>query len=144
MAEVVYCLNAYVGEPCKSQVKWLGENDVAQLNAHLHLCEQSPMDESQFRALYQQNIARYCLLYIDGVPVARGAVERYSENTWEAADIRVARKYRGKGLAKEMLRFLSQHIIAYGKIATCRTQEDNVAMQKIIHAVGYIQKEEIA
>jgi predicted GNAT family acetyltransferase len=139
MAEIMYYLETYEGESCASQVAWLGENDAEKLNAHLKRCGQSPMDEDLFRALYQQGIARYCLLYINDIPVARGAVEFYSEAAWEAADIRTAREYRCRGLAKELLRFLSQYIVAHAKIATCRTQEDNIAMQKVIHAIGYKQ-----
>jgi len=141
MAEIMHYLKVYESEPCQSHVVWLGEDDVDKLNEHLILCGQKPMDEKRYRELYQQNLARYCLLYVDGVPAARGAVEPYSENAWEAADIRVAGEYRCRGLAKEILRFLSPYIIAHGKTATCRTEEHNIAMQKAMLAVGYIRGE---
>ena len=106
-------------------------------NEHLILVGQQPGKDKWLREIYQAGIARYCLLYHDGLPVARGAVEPLNDNVWEAADMRIAKVYRGKGFAKEMLRFLSQYIIEHGKIASCRTEEDNEAMQAVIKSIGY-------
>ena len=47
----------------------------------------------------------------NGLPVARGAVEPYSDGMWEAADIYTAREYRGRGLAKETLRHAAAEIL---------------------------------
>jgi len=138
MAEIVYQLSEYTAVPCRARIEWLGENDSALLNEHLLLAGQQPMKDRHFRKTYRKGIACYCLLWHDGLPVARGAVEPYSEQAWEAADIRTAVDYRGRGFATEILRFLTQYIITHGKIATCRTEEDNYAMQKAIAAVGYI------
>jgi len=137
MAEIRYQITRCKEAPCRSRIEWLGEDDSAKLNKHLVLAGQKPIKDKQFREMYRKGIARYCLLYHDGLPVARGAVEPYSEHAWEAADIRTANAYRGRGFAKEMLRFLTQHILAQGKIATCRTEEDSFAMQTVIKFVGY-------
>ena len=141
MAEIMHYLLTYEDIPCSSDIVWLTEHDCDKLNEHLVLCGQKPMKKRRYRKIYREGLARYCLLYIDGVPAARGAIEPYSERCWEAADIRVAREYRCRGLAKEILRFLSPMIIAEGKIATCRTEEHNIAMQKAMRAVGYVRGE---
>ena len=141
MAEIMHYLLTYEDVPCSSNVVWLAEDDAGKLNEHLALCDQKPMDEARYRQLYWDGVARYCLLYVDGLPVARGAVEPYSETAWEAADIRVAVEYRCRGLAKEILRFLSPYIISHGVAATCRTEEHNIAMQKAMRAVGYVRGE---
>ena len=140
MAEMMFRLihgTCELHQPMKHDIEWLSENDSEKLNAHLVLAGQKPMEDERYRALYRNGVARYCLLYNNGVPVARGAVEPYSEDAWEAADIRTAREYRRRGFAKEILRFLSREILAHKKIATCRTEEDNLPMQKVLQFVGY-------
>ena len=142
MAEILYKLKNYSDFPCKSNVTWLTENDMAKLNEHLILAGQKPGKDDYLREMQDKGIARYCLLYHHGIPVARGAVEPYSNEMWEAADIRTVRAFRNKGFAKEILRFLSRYIIEHGKIATCRTEEDNFAMQNVIKSIGYGEMEQ--
>ena len=121
-----------------TRIEWLTENDSAKFNEHLVLAGQNPGDDKWFRGMYRNGTARYCLLYYNELPVARGAIEPYSEQSWEAADIRTAKDYRCKGFAKEILRFLSQSIIVeHGRIATCRTEKHNIAMQKVMNYIGY-------
>ena len=135
--EILYQLSNYTGIASNSCIEWLTENDYVKFNEHLLLSGQKPGTDEDFRNMYRDGTARYCLLYSDNLPVARGAVEPYSEQAWEAADIRTAKDYRCKGFAKEILRFLSQYIIEHGKLATCRTEKDNIAMQKVIKSIGY-------
>lgn len=137
MAEIIYQLTKYTDSPYQSDIVWLTEDDMEKLNKHLVFAGQKPGSEDWLKKMYQANTARYCLLYYNGLPVARGAVEPYCEHAWEAADIRTVKEYRGRGFAKEILRFLSQYIIDHGKIATCRTEEENYAMQKVIKAINY-------
>ncbi len=137
MAEIIYTLMHHAGAASTSRIEWLSEHDCDKFNAHLQLAGQKPIDEARYEAMYQKGIARYCLLYLDGLPVARGAIEPYSKRMWEAADIRVAPAYRGRGLATDILRFLSLAITKSGKTATCRTEEDNTAMRRAMARVGY-------
>jgi predicted GNAT family acetyltransferase len=137
MAEIIYQLRQYTGAPHRSSIVWLGENEMDMFNEHLVLVGQQPGKDEWLKEIYQAGIARYCLLYHDGLPVARGAVEPLNDDVWEAADMRIAKAYRGRGFTKEMLRFLSQYIIEHGKIASCRTEEDNEAMQAVIKSIGY-------
>ena len=137
MAEILYKLTNYSDLPCKSNVIWLTGNDMARLNEHLILAGQKPRNDDFIREMRDKGIARYCMLYHHGIPVARGAVEPYSNEIWEAADIRTVGAFRNKGFAKEILRFLSRYIIEHGKIATCPTEEDNFAMQNVIKSIGY-------
>jgi len=139
MAEIIYHLTQYAAAPPQSNIVWLTAHDVVKFNEHLLLVGQTPSKESQFNTMVQVGGVRYCLLYHDGLAVARGAVEPLDNNVWEAADIRTAKAYRNRGFATEILRFLSQHIIEHGKIASCRTEEDNEAMRAIIEAIGYQQ-----
>ena len=137
MAEIIYQLKQHAGATHQSHIMWLAEDDMDKFNEHLVLVGQKPGKDDWLKEMYQAGTARYCLLYHDGIPVARGAVEPLTDEVWEAADMRTAKAHHGKGFAKEILRFLSQYIIEHGKIASCRTEEDNVAMQKVIKSIGY-------
>ena len=79
----------------------------------------------------------YYLLYVDGKPVARCAIERYSDASWEAGDVKTAREYRNRGLSKEIVSFVTRRILAQGKIVTCSTLPTNLAMLNVIHSLGF-------
>jgi RimJ/RimL family protein N-acetyltransferase len=79
----------------------------------------------------------YCGLFKEGKMVARAAAEKYLDDKWETADVRVWRSERGKGFAKQICYFVTKFILENNKIATCRTEEDNIAMQHVINALGF-------
>lgn len=79
----------------------------------------------------------YYLLFIADKPVARCAIERYSNTAWEAADVKTALNYRNKGLSKEVVSFVTRKILEQGKAATCSTMPDNYPMLKVIASLGY-------
>ncbi len=135
--EVMYLLREYHGVPCMNRIEWLTANDMVKMNKHLVLCGQKPRKGDWLHEIYKNGTARYCLLYIDDIPVARGSVEPYSDAMWEAADIRVAREFRNRGLAKEILRFLCVDILSHGKIVSCRTERDNIAMRNALETIGF-------
>jgi len=81
--------------------------------------------------------APYCGLFKDGKMVARAAAEKYLPDKWETADVRVCRSERGKGYAKQICYFVTKFILENNKIATCRTEEHNIAMQHVIHSLGF-------
>lgn len=136
-SEVMYLLREYHGVSCMSRIEWLTVDDIVKINKHLILCGQKPREGDWLREIYKNGTARYCLLYIDDIPVARGAVEPYCDAMWEAADIRVVREFRNRGLAKEILRFLCADILSHGKIVSCRTERDNIAMRSALDTIGF-------
>ena len=79
----------------------------------------------------------YCGLFKDGRMAARAAVEKYSEDKWETADVRVWQTERNKGYARQICYFVTKYILENNKTATCRTEEDNIAMQHVINALGF-------
>ena len=80
MAEIIYQLRQYTGAPHRSSIVWLGENEMGKFNEHLVLVGQQPGKDEWLKEIYQAGIARYCLLYHDGLPVARGAVEPLNDD----------------------------------------------------------------
>ncbi len=79
----------------------------------------------------------YFQLYDEGIPVARGCIERYSYEFWEAADIRTYEEFRGRGFGMVITAYLTNRIIAAGKTATCRTLPRNLSMARLMEKCGY-------
>ena len=81
--------------------------------------------------------AEYYQLFLDGVPVVQGCIEKYSFEFWEAADIRTVKEYRNRGFGWQMTAFLTNKIVEAGKTATCRTLPGNAGMNRVIEKCGY-------
>ena len=74
----------------------------------------------------------YYGLYVNGVRVSGGSIEKYTPDKWETASIRTEQDQRGHGYASQIVYFITKKILEQGKIATIRTFEENYAMTKII------------
>ena len=79
----------------------------------------------------------YCGLIKNGKMIARAAAEKYLDEKWETGDVRVWVSERGNGYAKQICYFVTKFILSSNKIATCRTEEHNAAMQSVINALGF-------
>lgn len=115
-------------------------------NKHLRLCKPTHKrllfrgaSEKEWKSWLDEG-TEYYLLFVDDKPVARCAIERYSDSAWEAADVKTVLNYRNKGLSKEIVSFVTQKILEQGKTATCSTMPDNYAMLKVINSLGYIRR----
>lgn len=83
-----------------------------------------------------EDIQYYGLFYNDN-QVARGCIEKYSYEFWEAADIRTIPECRNKGFGYQITAFLTKMIVENGKTATCRTLPNNIGMNRVIEKCGY-------
>lgn len=126
------------------EVRKLHRSELDIFNKHLLLCypEKTPLEVSMplevWNRCYDEGTEYFCL-FEHGKPVARCAIERYSEDKWEAADVRVAPAYRCNGYAKQVVCYVTKCILAYGKTATCGTTPDNTAMFNVIQSLGYTE-----
>ena len=137
MPEIIY---HFCGEKvCQNTlaVRWLTRNDYNLFNNHLMLCGQSTMEQSEWDEIYDDATV-YCMLFDNDIPAARACVEKYSEDVWEVADIRVMKAYRNKGLGFEVSLCALNYILENGKRATIRTESDNHAMQRVIAKLGFL------
>ena len=120
------------------QVRWLdAERDYKTFLTHLQ--ERNPQEQfsrERWRKLSEDSIT-YCGLFKEGIMIARAAVERYSNDMWETADVRVFPKERGKGYAKQICHYVTDYILSSEKCATCRTEHDDFSMQRVIHTLGF-------
>lgn len=117
--------------------------ELETFNKHLKLCK--PMhkrlffkgaDASDWNELNNEG-TEYYLLFVDEKPVARCAIEKYSDTAWEAADVKTVPEYRNNGFSKELVSFVTQKILEQNKIATCSTLPNNYAMLNVIRSLGF-------
>jgi predicted GNAT family acetyltransferase len=126
------------------EVRKLDRSELDIFNRHLLLCypEKTLLEVSTshdvWNRWYDEGTEYFCL-FEQGKPVARCAIERYSEDKWEAADVRVAPAYRCNGYAKQVVCYVTECILAFGKTATCSTIPDNTAMLNVIRSLGYTE-----
>ena len=137
MAEIIYQYPSQTASDSESNnIRWLTADDFDIFNKHLVACGQNPISVAIWNNIQEEGTI-YCGLFIDNKMVARACVEKYSDTKWEVADVRTVNSYRNHGFAFETCNFILQYILAHGKIATIRTEDDNFAMQKVIAKLGF-------
>lgn len=118
------------------EIRRLAGNELALFNAHLRLCGQAALSPEKWKDIAKTGI-QYYGCFVNGEMVGRAAIEKYSADQWEVADVRVAKGYRNQGIAKKLCRAVMADIFQEGKIATIRTEEDNFAMLWVIDELGF-------
>ena len=141
MAEIIY---KYLSENKKEldsslYIKWLDKNDLQVFNHHLEMCGQTIIDNALWDKIYDAGTI-YAGLFFDGKMVARACVEKYSNDAWEIADVRVVKTFRNKGFAYAVCSYVLHYILNNKIIQTIRTEEDNYSMQKVISKLGFISE----
>lgn len=137
MAEIVY---QFVGNKVENNIhsiRWISRDELDIFNTHLSLCSQNILTQSVWEEIYDEGTI-YCILFENGIPVARACVEKYSNEAWEVADVRVVKSHRNKGFAYEVSLFVLKYILDSSKKATIRTEEDNYPMQRVISKLGFV------
>ena len=91
----------------------------------------------------------YCAVLEGDQAVARAAVWRgvpSADRRWEVAAVWTREDRRGCGMAKSTVSFVSEHILATGRVATLHTQPTNVAMLRAATSVGFkvVESHEVA
>lgn len=137
MAEIIYHHCGKRISQDETDIRWLSREDIQIFNRHLLMCGQKPISQDTWNQICD-NDTLYCLLFVNGLPVARACVERYSETVWEVADVRVAKSYRNNGFAFKVCLFVLNYILEHNKTAAIRTENDNYPMQKVIEKLGFV------
>ena len=137
MAEIVYQFVGNKVENNTQSIRWILREELDLFNTHLSLCSQNILTQSVWEEIYDEGTI-YCILFENGIPVARACVEKYSNEAWEVADVRVVKSHRNKGFAYEASLFVLKYILDSSKKATIRTEEDNYPMQRVISKLGFM------
>lgn len=125
-----------------TNIRWLTESDLGIFNEHLILCGQKQVSSETWQKIIDEQ-TQYCCLFLDKKPIVRAAVERLSNFAWEYADVKVVKELRSKGYGKKIVSFVSWFILSQSKTTTCRTTDDNIAMQKVMLSLGYKKVQDI-
>ena len=138
MAEIIYQhpSGQAANRSANSAIRWLNADDFEIFEAHLLACGQRPISQALWDQI-QSSDTIYCGYFVGNDMVARACVEKYSDDHWEVADVRTVKSRRNRGLAFAVCDFVLQYIQLHNKIATIRTEEDNLAMQKVISRLGF-------
>jgi len=79
----------------------------------------------------------YCAVIQKDQIVSMGAEFRFSNNAWMLAAVSTAAPYRRQGYARRVATFVTAHILDSGRVATCETNDDNVAMLRTAESIGF-------
>ncbi|MHC4479728.1 MAG: GNAT family N-acetyltransferase [Planctomycetota bacterium] len=79
----------------------------------------------------------YCAIVEDGQVVSIAAEYRFSEEAWMVAAVKTAPPFRRRGYGKEVVSFVTAHILDAGRKATCETRDGNLAMIRTAESVGF-------
>ena len=80
---------------------------------------------------------RYAGVVVEQDLLALAAEFRFSDQAWMLAAVRTALAHRRQGYGLQVCAFITAHILANGRLATCETAEDNLAMLATAHRLGY-------
>jgi len=136
LSEIIYIYRGKAIDSHPADIRWLKKDELDLFNEHLLLCGQRPLAREIWNKAYDEGTI-YCLLFDEKLPVARACAEKYSDDRWEVADVRVAGDYRRRGFAHAVCVWVLNYILENAKIPTIRTEEDNYAMQRVIEKLGF-------
>ena len=122
-----------------ADIRWLTPADYHIFAEHLAFCGQRIITEDVWREICDEGTV-YCGLFVDDRMTARACREMISDDVWEIADVRTAQDYRNRGQAFAVCNFVLRYILDAGKTPSIRTEEHNIAMQKVITKLGFTLK----
>jgi predicted GNAT family acetyltransferase len=79
----------------------------------------------------------FAALVREGQIISCAAAWRYSDQAWEVAAVSTLEAFRRQGYATRVVAFVTAYILASGRVATCHTAEDNIAMRATAGRVGF-------
>ena len=138
MPEIIYKYTPSAPRPSvpSADIRWLTPADYPIFAEHLTLCGQRPISEDVWHEICDEGTI-YCGLFTDGIMTARACREILSDGVWEISDVRTAQDYRSRGQALAVCDFVLEYILGAGKTPSIRTEEHNIAMQKVIAKLGF-------
>jgi len=79
----------------------------------------------------------YCAIVLDGQVVSMAARYCYADDEWMVAAVGTHAEFRRRGFGQKVVSFITADILDTGRLATCFTAEDNVAMIRTAESVGF-------
>jgi RimJ/RimL family protein N-acetyltransferase len=97
---------------------------------------QSPITLSEWITAHRYGY-QYAVITENGKPITCAGVWRFSDVAWEVAAVSTLVPFRKRGYAKQVVSFVTAYILGANRLATCSTNEDNVAMIATAKSVGF-------
>lgn len=141
MREIVHYTFPSNWEPLSPghRVRWLGWGEADFMELRLFWPTDLPLTQAILDEARVDGY-QYCIGSVGAMPAGCGAVWRYSDTAWEVAGIQTLPAYRGQGVAKSVVSFITSYILVNGRQATLTTAVDNIPMQKVAEAVGFVRR----
>lgn len=116
-------------------VRWLDwEEDFAV--ARNSGWQDPPLSRQEWEQARAQGFA-YAAAFKGDRIVAVAAVWRRSDYEWEVAAVGTNPEFRRHGHGRTVVSFVTAYILDSGRVATCGTRADNVAMIRTAESVGF-------
>jgi hypothetical protein len=118
------------------RVRWLDQEADFPLARESWEAKGLPMTRADWDDWHRQGY-RYCGIIEDQRLVAFAAAWAYSPTAWELAAVHTREGYSSRGYSKDVCSFVTAHILASGRQATCSTRIDNSPMLRVVASLGY-------
>ena len=135
MVNLVCTPETFVAAP-DPRVRWLDQRADVALAQEAWAARGISIDPAEWDAWHRQGY-RYCGIVEDQRLVALAAAWAYAPTAWELAAVQTREGYRGRGYARAVCAFATAHILAQGRMATCRTRADNAPMLRVATRLGF-------
>ncbi|MAF10940.1 hypothetical protein CMK11_10875 [Candidatus Poribacteria bacterium] len=117
--------------------RWLDiPRDIPVLNEYWSRSGGSGMADEEWEQIARDGY-RYAAIVEGGRIVAIAAAWRRSAGEWELAAVSTREGFRRRGHATAVCAFITAHILAEGRHATCTTRLDNAGMIATALKLGY-------
>ena len=117
------------------RVRWLDQETDFLLARESWAAKGLPLTRADWDDWHRQGY-RYCGIIEDQSLVACAAAWAYSPTAWELAAVQTRPGYRSRGYSKAVCAFVTAHILASGRQATCSTRIDNAPMLRVVASLG--------
>jgi RimJ/RimL family protein N-acetyltransferase len=118
------------------RVRWFNQETDFALARESWEAKGLPLTRGDWHEWHRQGY-RYCGIVEDQRLVAFAAAWEYSPTAWELAAVQTREGYRSQGFARAVCSFVTAHVLASGRRATCSTRIDNVPMLRVATNLGF-------
>ena len=129
-----------VDGPHARDVRWLGPRDYPLALDAWRLRGGSPTRE-EWEESWPADGYRFAGVVANGALLSVAAALSWkppSSTSWELAGVWTRDDARGRGLATAVCSFVTAHILASGRVATCNTTGSRPAMIRVARRLGYL------
>ena len=119
-----------------ARVRWLDQDGDYDLAHEFWRAGGFSLKRDEWDEIHNEGY-RYSGLVEDQVLASRAAVWTYSSMRWELAAVSTRDGNWARGYATAVCSFVTAHILASGRTATCHTRSGNGPMQRVVLSLGY-------